>query len=263
MSARTSRSIALAFTPYLAVALLALAACGGGDSTNASATATAPVHATSTQPPGNNTTNTEQATATSESTSSSGDVLSQLQALGGGVKQAKGKIMYTETATSGSTTSITYYSKPPNGRYDTTESDGSTTVLIETPATTYICTSREQICTATAGSGTGSAGLGLLSAFFNSSSIDVLVAAAQAQGISITRSSETIAGTDASCYSGENSGSAEKLCFSDSGVLLSEQTTDPSGSTTGLMATAYSSDVSDSDFAPPYPVLTIPAIATG
>jgi hypothetical protein len=262
MSAPASRWIALALTPCLAVALLALAACGGGDSTNASATATAPVHATATQPPGNNTTNTEQATATSESTSS-GDVLSQLQALGAGVKQARGKITYTETATSGSTTSITYYSKPPNGRYDTTESDGSTTVLIETPATTYICTSREQICTATAGSGTGSAGLGLLSAFFNSSSIDVLVAAAQAQGISITRSSETIAGTDASCYSGENSGSAEKLCFSDSGVLLSEQTTDPSGSTTGLMATAYSSDVSDSDFAPPYPVLTIPAIATG
>ena len=263
MSARTSRWIPLALTLSLAVALLALAACGGSDSTNASATAISAVHNTGTQPPDNSATRSDQATATTESSSSSGDILSQLQALRGDVQQAEGKITYTETGASGSTTSITYYSKPPNGRYDSTESDGSTTVYIETPATTYICTSKEQICTATAGSGTGSAALGLLSAFFNSSSIDVLVAAAQAQGISITRSSESIAGTDATCYSGQNNGNAEKLCFSDSGVLLSEQTTDASGSTTGLTATAYSSEVSDSDFAPPYPVLTIPAILTG
>ncbi len=256
MSRRSSRWIALAFAFFLAIALLslaiallALAAYGGGDSTNVTAT----------QPPGNSATRTEQA----PEASNSADVLSQLQALSGGVKQAKGKVTYTETGTSGSSTSITYYSNPPNTRYDSTGSDGSTTVYIDTPATTYICASSWQICTATAGSITGSTGLGLLSMFFNPSSIDAIVTAAQAQGTSITRSSESIAGTDATCYSGEKNGSAEKFCFSDSGVLLSEQTTDASGSTTGLTATAYSSDVSDSDFQPPYPVTTIPAIPTG
>src|SRR6266571_2044270 len=108
MSRRFSRSIALAFAFFLAIAvlslaiaLIALAASGGGDSTNV----TAP------PPPGISATRTEEPEA-----SNSADVLSQLQALGDGVKQAKGKITYTETGTSGSSASITYYSNPPNTR---------------------------------------------------------------------------------------------------------------------------------------------------
>jgi hypothetical protein len=97
---------------------------------------------------------------------------------------------------------------------------------------------------------------------FSSTYIDVLVLAAQVGGVSITKSNETIAGTNATCYSGLSSGSTDKFCFSDSGVLLVTQTTDSSG-TSGLVATAYSTDVSDSDFQPPYPVTTIPGIPTG
>ncbi len=255
MALGTPKWIALALGLSLAVALLALAACGGGDSTTGSATATTSGRTTATQKPNPDATKTEQATATS---SSSGDIASQLQALGGDIKQATGKVTYTDTSSSGGTTTITLYSKAPNSRYDTIESDGSTSSFIETPQTTYICTSTDKTCIATAGSGTGSAGLGLLSGLFSSTYIDALAAAAQVGGVSITRSNETIAGTNATCYSGLTSGSNDKFCFSDSGVLLETQTTDSSGAISGLIATAYSTDVSDSDFQPPYPVTTIP-----
>ena len=260
MALRTPKWIALALGLSLAVALLALAACGGGDSTTSSATATTSGRTTVTQKPNSNATKTEQATDTP---SSSADIASQLAALGGDVKQTTGKVTYTDTSSGGSTSTITFYSKPPNSRYDTIDSDGSTSSYIETPQTTYICSSSDQSCLATAGSGTGSAGLGLLGGFFSSTYVDVLVAAAQAGGADISKSNETIAGTNATCYGGLSSGSTDKFCFSDSGVMLAELTTDASGVTSGLTATAYSTDVSDSDFLPPYPVTTIPAIPTG
>jgi hypothetical protein len=259
MAIRTPKWTALALALSLSVALLALAACGGDDSTTNTATPTTSGRTTVTQSPNSNATKTEQATETS---SSSTDIASQLAALGGDIKQATGKVTYTSTDSSGTTSTITLYSKPPSSRYDTLDSDGSTTSYIETPQTTYICTSSDQTCIAQPGSGTGSAGLGLFGGLFSSTYIDALVAAAQAQGISITKSNETIAGTNASCYEGTSNGSTEKFCFSDSGILLETQNTDSSG-TSGLTATSFSSDVSDSDFLPPYPVTTIPAIPTG
>jgi uncharacterized protein YdeI (BOF family) len=263
MAIRTPKWIALALGLSLAVALLALAACGGGDSTTSSATATTSGHNTNTQSPNSNATKTEQATETS---SSSTDIASQLAALGGNITQATGKVTYTSTDSSGTTSTITFYSKPPNSRFDSTSADGSTTAYIETPQTTYICSSdaaqQNQTCLAQAGTGTGSAGLGLFGSFFSPTLVDTLAAAAQAQGIEIKKTSETIAGTDASCFEGTYNGSTEKFCFSGDGVMLAEQITDTSG-TTGLTATAYSRNVSDSDFQPPYPVTTIPAIPTG
>jgi TolA-binding protein len=259
MALRTPKWIALALGLSLTIALLALAACGGSSSTTSTATATSAGQSTATNAGGSTATNTGQATATSGSS----DIASQLAALGGKIQQSTGKITYTDTSTDGTTTSLTYYSGPPNFRYDSTGSDGSLSIYIETPQTTYICTSADQTCIASAGSGTGSAGLGLLSGFFSPALIDAMSAAAQAQGVSITKSNETIAGTNATCYSGVSSGSTDKFCFSDSGILLSTQTTDASGGTSGLTATAYSSDVSASDFQPPYPVTTIPAIPTG
>ena len=264
MAIRTPKWIALALGLSLSVALLALAACGGGDSTSTSTTATANVHNTNTQPPNNNATKTAQATDTPSSTA---DIASQLAALGGDIKQTTGKVTYVSTSTGGTTSTVTFYSKPPNSRFDSADADGSTTAYITTPSVTYICTSdathTQQSCISQPGTGTGSAGLGLLGGFFSSTYIDALIAAAQAQGVSINKSNESIAGTNASCYEGTYSGSTEKFCFSDSGVLLETQTTKADGTTSGLRATAFSSDVSDSDFQPLYPVTTIPAIPTG
>jgi hypothetical protein len=259
MALRTPKWIALALGLSLTVALLALAACGGGDSTTSSATPTTSGRTTATQKPNPNATRTEQATATS---SSSGDIASQLAALGGEIKQVTGKVTYTDTSSSGRTSTVTLYSKAPNSRYDSVGSDGSTSSYIETPTTTYSCTSSDMKCIAIPGGGAGSTGLGLLSGLFSSTYIDALALAAQVGGISITKSNETIAGTNATCYSGLSSGSNDKFCFSDSGLLLETQTTDSSGGISGLIATAYSTDVSDSDFQPPYPVTTIPGMPT-
>jgi hypothetical protein len=264
MAMRTPKWIALALGLSLSVALLALAACGGGgDSTTSSATATTSGRTTATQPPNPDATKTEQATDTS---SSSSDIASQLAAFGGDITQATDKVTYTSTDSSGTASTITFYSKPPNSRFDSTSADGSTSAYIETPQTTYICSSdaaqQNQTCLAQPGTGSGSAGLGSLGSFFSPTLVDALTAAAQAQGVPIKKTSETIAGTDASCFEGTYNGSTEKFCFSSDGVMLAEQITDASG-TTGLTATAYSTNVSDSDFQPLYPVTTIPAIPTG
>ena len=212
MALRTPKWIALALGLSLSVALLALAACGGGDSTTSSATATTSGRTTATQKPNHDATKTEQATETS---SSSGDIASQLQALGGDIKQATGKVTYTDTSSDGSTSTITFYSKAPNSRYDTVDSDGSSSAYIQTPQTTYICSSdagqQNQTCLAQPGTGTGSAGLGLFGSFFSPTYIDALAAAAQAQGVSITKSNETIAGTNATCFRRNELGSTEQV----------------------------------------------------
>lgn len=259
MTLRTPKWIALALGLSLAVALLALAACGGDDSTS-SATATTSGRATTTQKPNPDATKTEQPADTS---SSSDDIAAQLEALSNDVQDVTGKVTYADTSTSGDVTTITFYSKSPNSRYDSVDSDGSSTSYIQTPDATYICSSSadqtDQTCIQSAGSGTGSAGLGLFGGFFSPAIVTAMVAAAEVTGINIDKSNETIAGTDATCFSAEDNGETSKFCFSDSGVLLATQTTDSSG-TSGMVATAYSTDVSDSDFQPPYPVMTIPAI---
>jgi hypothetical protein len=255
MSRWTSRWTTLAVTLTVATALLALAACGGDDSTS-SATATADSHATATHKTDQNATKTEAPTDTPSDT---GDIASQLAALGGDIQQVTGKVTYANTDTSGTTTTITFYSKPPNSRFDTVDSDGAISSYIQTSDTTYICSSdaakTDQSCVEETGT-TGGTGLGLAGSFFSPVLVDALAAAAQAQGVDINKSSENIAGTDADCYEGTYSGSTEKFCFSGDGVMLAELTTDASG-TSGLTATAYSSDVSDSDFQPLYPISTI------
>lgn len=262
MAIRTHKWIALAIGLSLTVALFAMAACGGDDTTS-STTATA--HVTATLAPGQTAGPTAEPTDTSGASISSDDIASQLQALGGDIKQVTGKVTYTNTDTDGTSSTVTLYSKTPNTRYDTTDSDGSSSAYIETSTATYICSSdaaqSDQSCIEEDGASTS--GLGLFGSLFSSDIVDALAAAAQAQGIDITKSSETIAGVDADCYSGTDNGSTEKFCFSSDGVMLEELSTDASG-TSGLTATAFSSDVSDSDFQPPYPISTIiPAPPTG
>lgn len=256
MSGRTSRWTTLAVTLSVAAALLALAACGGDDSTKTSTTATSGTHGTATQKPDANATKTEEPTDTPDN---GGDIASELAALGGDIKQVTGKVTYQDTQSDGTTSTLTFYSKPPNSRYDTIDSDGSTSAIIETSDTTYICSSdaaqTDQSCIEETGT-TGGTGLGFAASLFSPALVDALAAAAQAQGIDINKTSENIAGTDADCYEGTYSGSTEKFCFSGDGVMLAELTTDASG-TSGLRATAYISDVSDSDFQPPYPISTI------
>jgi outer membrane lipoprotein-sorting protein len=242
---------ALAIGLSLTAALLALTACGGGDD-NATTTVTP------TLAPGQTAGPTAEPTDTPSDT---GDIASQLAALGNDIETVTAKVTYTDTSSSGDQTTLTIYSKSPNSRYDTVDSDGSSSAYISTPDVTYICSSSadqaDQSCFSSPGTGTGSAGLGLFGGFFSPAIVQAMAAAAQAAGIDINKTNETIAGTDATCFEGTESGSTDKFCFSDSGILLETQTTDSSG-TSGMVATAVSEDVSDSDFQPPYPVSTLP-----
>jgi hypothetical protein len=259
MSIRTPKFIALVLTLFAGTALLAFAACGGGDD-NASNTATGAAHNTATAKPGADTTKTEEATATPEGTGSANDVLSELQSFGNDIQQVTGKVTYTSTDTAAGETpkasTFTYYSKDKNSRLDTVDSDGSTTALISTPDITYVCTSSDQTCIAETGAGASLGGLGVFGGVFSGAYIDALISAAEAQGIDVGKSSENIAGTDATCFSGNDNGDIGKFCFSGDGLMLLSDNTSADGSSSRIEATSFSSDVSDSDFEPLYPVTT-------
>jgi hypothetical protein len=248
---RTSKWAVLATTLSLAMALLVVAACSGGGNTSSS-TATPK----STAAAGSTSTATQQPT----STTSSGSDLSQLQSLGGNLKQAKGKVTYDSTNTKSdgtvTTSSFTIYSDPPNSRFDVSNATSGSTSFIETPSGSYSCSASTQKCIGF--STTSSTGLGLLSGLFTPDVINSYIS--KLTGVSISKSSDTIAGVSATCYSWQSAqtsvATSGKVCFSGDGLMLSVDSTDTTGSKTSLKATAVSTSVSAADYQPPYPVTT-------
>jgi hypothetical protein len=243
----------------MAVALIAVAACGGDDDNKSSATA---------KPSG---TSAAQGSSTSAASQTSGaqatdtpsgtdDVLGQLEALGQNFEKRTGKVTYQSTETDGSTSTITFYSKDDKSRFDSTDSSGSTGIFIETATASYSCDPSEQVCIQYGQGGGSGIGAGF-AAIFSPQYIDALVAAAQSEGIDVTKSSDNIAGQDVDCYSGTGPDGSGKFCFNGDGLMVYTEFQDSTG-TTKMQATEVTSDVSDSDFDPPYPVTTIPAIPT-
>ena len=184
------------------------------------------------------------------------DIFSQLDELTDELDTVTGKISYDITDADGSVSSMTFYAKPPNSRFDS--SDGTTTsIIITTPDTMYICDSETESCLATPGSGDDTGAFGIFGAFLSADVVSAYVAIAEAAGVDVNKSDESINGIDATCFSWddntENEVSKGKLCFNDAGVMVYQETDDGSG-VSKFEATDYSSDVSDSDFEPPYPV---------
>lgn len=182
------------------------------------------------------------------------------------IEQQTGKVSYDITDTDGTVTTMTYYSDADTGysRFDTIDEDGNGTSLITNGDGDFSCDSSSQTCTGFGSGGLGG-GVGLgFAQFFSADYIGIYVAAAEAAGVAVDQSSESIAGEDADCFSWtdpEDSSNTGKLCFgSDSRALLYQEFGDSSG-TTKFEATSYSDEVSDSDFELPYPVSTI--ISTG
>jgi outer membrane lipoprotein-sorting protein len=244
--------LALTATLFLVVA----SACGGDDDDDDGgdneATAT---ESTDGGDDGGEETPAEETPADDGDDSGDEDVFSQLDELTNELDAVTGKISYDITDSDGSVSSMTFYAKPPNSRFDS--SDGTTTtIIIYTPDTTYICDSDTESCLATPGSGDTGA-LGLVGAFLSPDIISAYVAVAEAAGVDASKSDETINGIDATCFSWDDDSadgvSTGKFCFNDAGVMVYQETEDDSG-TSILEATDYSSDVSDSDFEPPYPV---------
>ncbi|MEX0683907.1 MAG: hypothetical protein WD904_03350 [Dehalococcoidia bacterium] len=261
---RTSawRFLFLLLSAFAMTALLLATACGGddddgGDETSATATQD------SGDDGGDDGGDDEDPTETEDSGDDGGDeedIFSQLDELTGDLETVTGKISYEITDADGTTSSMTFYAKSPNSRFDT--SDGSTTsIIISTPDTTYVCDSSSETCIATPGSGDDVSSLGLFGAFFSSEIIGAYVNVAEAAGVDVEMSDESINGIDATCFSWDEDTALEvdsgKLCFNDAGVMVYQEFTDDSG-TTKLEATEYSDDVSDSDFEPPYDVTEIP-----
>jgi hypothetical protein len=83
-------------------------------------------------------------------------------------------------------------------------------------------------------------------------------------GVDIDRSSETIAGVDATCFSFEGTFEGEagagSYCFSDDGLLLRLEAGGTDTGVFSLEATSVEDEVSDEDLEPPFPVLEIPGL---
>lgn len=194
-----------------------------------------------------------------------GDGLSDLERLAGDFEAITGSVTYSFTSedASGSTTESewTIIQRPPDYRYefgDPNNPDAGKSIIIASGGDTYICTdlpAGDDICLKSAGSQDSSAPL---SAFFGAPEL-VLGAASSAAGVDVEQ--RTIAGIDANCYtvSADVAGEGNKYeaCFSDDGLFLYSQTVSGGQSST-IEATAASTNVSDADFEPPYPVTEIP-----
>lgn len=243
---------------FSALALLAFAACGGGDDDDDSGGGNT---ATATQDGGGGGGDaTQDPSDGGDDGGDNSDPFANLGDLAEGLDQVTGRVTY-EIDNDGDVSTMKLYSDPPNSRYDTTDSDGNSSIIIYTADNTYSCSSDPEACFALPSDDSGGlGGLGFLSGFFGAGAIGIYTAAAQAAGLDVDTSSEEYGGIDAECFSwadpSDDEGSV-KFCFGDNGIMVYEEIKDSTSSTT-ITLIEYSEDVSDSDFDPPYPVTTIP-----
>ena len=188
-----------------------------------------------------------------------GDAASQLENLAGRFATNDVKIAYDFSSSAAGTTtggSMTLYWKPPDAsRVDFSSGDSGDVTFISQGDTSYICSAEE-------GGGTciespGGAGLPLpfLSFLTDPEGLSGLVGQ-NILGVDLDESSETIAGQDGTCFSGDAAGASFEYCFSEDGVLL-RLSSGVSGEDFTLEATSVEGSVSDSDVEPPYPVTDI------
>ena len=151
------------------------------------------------------------------------------------------------------------YQKDGKQRVDF-EDDTGTTTFITTAETIYLC-AEGQCIAYPADDPTSDLGLGLFTSLLSAEAVadqfDL------PEGVALERSSQSIAGFDADCY--DASGDLEpeepgdetgKVCFSEEGLLLSVDFEGASDSYS-LVATEATTDVSDSDFEPPFDVVDL------
>jgi hypothetical protein len=230
---------------FVVISSLVAWACGGGGGEKPG-TATPPAAAS---PAGN----TPEAGATPSAEGGGG----QFSDLRQKFENATFKAVYQITSTGGGedfSGSMTLYKKGDNLREDLeAESGGETTSItfITTPDTSYVCSEDTQTgepatCLSApteAGQGPGEI-VADLETVLTDPNVDI-----------VSTSSRNIAGEDATCYtlqSPDIEGNAE-VCLNSEGVPLSTTST-AQGVETSAVATAFSRDVSDSDFEPPFPV---------
>jgi hypothetical protein len=148
---------------------------------------------------------------------------------------------------------MTWYKKGDNLRIDMAgdfEGQQTSVIFITRSDNSYFCTGAPELseggsCFVTpSGEGTGVSDMvSGLESTLSDPSVDI-----------VSTSSRKIAGEDAKCYTMQSPDEGEaEICMSSEGVpLFSKETVE--GAETTMEATAFSHDVSDSDFEPPYPV---------
>jgi hypothetical protein len=170
-----------------------------------------------------------------------------------------GKITYGITTESGGQTTEqewTLAQRPPDSRFEIVSNDGgqeSRTIVIQTAEKSYVCTSGggSEVCLV---SDQTDQYTGLFDPIF--SAPQSIVQDIDTLGLG-DQSERDIAGLHANCFSYSLAGAESETCFSDEGLMLYLRTGSAGNSFT-YEAKSASTDVSDSDFEPPYEVIEIP-----
>ena len=249
-----SKSIRLWLMLFAIVASFVIAAACGGDDDKDDGDGNG-------QPTAEETSGPDADATEPEGNGDGGDAASQLEDLAGKFATNDVKITYDfSTSSAGTTTegSMTLYWKPPDAsRVDFSTEDSGDVTFITQGDTSYICSSEEGGGTCIESPGAAGLPLPFLSFLTDPEGLSGLVGQ-NALGADLDESSETIAGQDATCFSGSSdaAGADFEYCFSEDGVLL-RISTGGSGDDFTLEATSVEGSVSDSDVAPPYPVTDI------
>jgi len=170
-----------------------------------------------------------------------------------------GKITYGITTESGGQTTEqewTLAQRPPDSRFEIVSNEGgqeSRTIVIQTAEKSYVCTSAggNEVCLA---SDQTDQYTGLFDPIFNAP--QSIVQDIDNLGLG-DQSERDIAGVHANCFSYSLAGAESETCFSDEGLMLYLRTGSAGNSFT-YEAKSASTDVTDADFEPPYPVTDIP-----
>jgi len=170
-----------------------------------------------------------------------------------------GKITYGITTEAGGQTTEqewTLAQRPPDSRFEIVSNEGgqeSRTIVIQTAEKSYVCTSAggSEVCLATEQTDQYT---GLFDPIFDApksiiQDIDTLGLGEQSE--------RDIAGVQANCFSYSLAGAESETCFSDEGLMLYLRT-GSAGSSFTYEAKSASTDVTDADFEPPYPVTELP-----
>lgn len=196
--------------------------------------------------------------ATEDSSGGGGDGASDLSALAAEYGDFT-VVKYETTGFGGDAfTSMTMYRDGALSRVDYEGTDGSGSFLTNADGS-FVC-AENQCIKYPAGQGVDPTAA--FTAFISAQSIQEAYGDIP-KGIDVEKSSEGIAGTDATCYTysgdldeteaGDESG---EICFAESGLLLRLEFDSASGSG-ALEAIEASEDVSDADFEPPFDVVDL------
>lgn len=238
-----------AVTAAILMLLLITAACGGDDEKKTD-------EPTAKDSTGDGTGTPE---ATDESGGAGGDGASDLSALAAEYGDFTGVVKYETSGFEGDAfTSMTIYRDGALSRVDYEGADGSGSFITNADGA-FICGDNQCIKYPL---GEGLDPTAALTSFLSAESIQESFGDIP-DGIDVEKSSEDIAGTDATCYTysgdldeteaGDESG---EVCFAESGLLLRLDFTGGSGSGS-FEAVEASEEVSNADFDPPFEVVDL------